>query len=121
MLANNAMADADPATIRVALHTITVKRVDGAPEDDFKTWAQVLLLPASGVPDNATWYACGEDAALARTSVTNGGDAAAYNYARVSRGIALTEDAVTELVAASLLVRARRFSHPAAHQPPILF
>ena len=95
---------ADEANLRVALHTITVKRVDGAPEDDFKTWAQVLLLPPDGVPSNL-FYASGEDAALACTSVTNGSEAAAYNYARVSRPLALTEASVTELVGSSLLVR----------------
>ena len=77
--------------LRVALHSITVARVDGAVEDDFKTWAQVVWLNPDGMPNDAAWYAAGDDALLACTSVTNGCEAAAYNYARVSKALALTE------------------------------
>lgn len=95
----------DAATLRVALHSITVRRVDASPEDDFKTWAQVVLLPADGVPSASLWFATGEDAALACTSVTNGSEGAAYNYVRLSKPIALTEEAVSEVVSSTVLVR----------------
>jgi hypothetical protein len=95
------------STLRVALHTLTCNRSDGHVEDDFKTWAQVVWLGPDGVPNDASWYATGDDALLARTSITNGSEGAAYNYVRLSKALPLTEDAVSELVASSLLVRGR--------------
>ena len=96
---------ADDSHLRVSLTALAIQRADGAAEDDFKTWAEVTLLGSDGVPDGARWH-CGEDANLARTSVTNGTDAA-YNYARASKAVALTEADVTAVVASTLVVRGR--------------
>lgn len=96
---------ADDSHLRVSLTALAIQRADGAAEDDFKTWAEVTLLGSDGVPDGARWH-CGEDANLARTSVTNGADAA-YNYARASKAVALTEADVTAVVASTLVVRGR--------------
>jgi hypothetical protein len=106
--------DVHPSNLRVALHAITFKRTDGAVEDDVKTWAQVVWLGSDGVPSDASWYATGDDALLACTSVTNGCEEAAYNYARVSKALPLSEEAVSELVASSLLVRGVAGAHLAS-------
>ena len=100
-------SSADEAHLRISLHTISVQREDGAVEDDFKTWSEVVLLGGDGVPSALAWYA-GEDANLARTSVTNGNEQAAYNYARTSKPLALTEAAVSSLVASTVVVRLLR-------------
>jgi hypothetical protein len=93
----------DESHLRISLTSLTIQRSDGAVEDDFKTWAEVTLLGSDGVPDARRWYA-GEDANLGRTSVTNGNEAA-YNYARASKAIGLTEPEVTAVVASTLVVR----------------
>ena len=94
---------ADDSHLRISLTALAIQRADGAAEDDFKTWAEVTLLGSDGVPDGRRWH-CGEDANLARTSVTNGAEAA-YNYARASKAVALTEADVTAVVASTLVVR----------------
>lgn len=103
------MASATPrggavGTFRVALQSVSLKRRDGGVEDDFKTWA--LCAVVSGATRRSlprVWYADGADAPLAKTSVTNGFDAA-YNYVRASKPVPLEDGALTDLVEALLTV-----------------
>ena len=115
---SRAQTPADESHIRVSLTQLAVQRADGSVEDDFKTWSEVVLLGGDGVPDAHRWYA-GEDVNLGRTSVTNGNDAA-YNYARASKAVALTEGDVTALVASTLVVRGQRWKPPVARLARLL-
>ena len=94
-------------TLRVALTSVAVARADGVVEDDFQSWAAAYIVSSRGVPVASVWPTVGEDAKLGRTSVTNGNEGA-YNYVRISKGIALTEGAVSELLSSSLVVRQMR-------------
>jgi hypothetical protein len=57
-------------TFRLALPSVSVARADGAPEDDFRTWALTAVV-TRGVANPRLWYAPsdGADALLAATSV----------------------------------------------------
>jgi len=93
----------DGGYLRIALNTLEVHREDGTVEDDFKTWAECVLLGLDELPDGTLWYA-GSDVNLARTSVTNGNEGVAYNYARKSKSVVLTEEGVTSLLNTRLVV-----------------
>lgn len=131
ILLPNAMAATAAGPIvafRIALSSLIAVRTDGAPEDDFKTFAQATVL-TRGRPNATLWYASESDIQLAKTSVcrrdsrgaqripssvypfwgqvTNGFEAA-YNYARDSKQQPATDEAVTELVQSLLLASLRQ-------------
>ena len=58
----------DEGYLRVSLQTISVRRVDRAEEDDFKTWCSVYVIHDE-LPDAKFWHTVGDDAKLGRTSV----------------------------------------------------
>jgi hypothetical protein len=87
--------------MRIVLPSIKLQRSDDAEEDDFKSWAETSL---PGPLSNKLWYGRGSsDAALAKTSVTNGFKAA-YNYDRGSRSVVLSDTLVRDLSEAVLTV-----------------
>jgi hypothetical protein len=119
-------------TFRVLLNSIRV--ANGAVVDDFKTWANVVLI-TRGRANCAIWYAGETDGSLAKTSVrtgprrqtmpvsesrvsqspatlcpqvTNGNEDAAYNYIRHSKPIPLNDSALTDLASSKLMVRPQR-------------
>lgn len=65
-----AIAPLGCGSLRVSLLELELTRVDGAIEDDFKTWAQVYFVGGDGLPSHGLWPLNGEDAKLGRTSVS---------------------------------------------------
>lgn len=53
----------------VSLSQIAIDRTDRSPEDDFKTWAQCIVV-TRGRQSNKFWYASDADANLGKTSVS---------------------------------------------------
>lgn len=91
MAASPREPDEDGLRITVGLKRLVLRRTDGAEEDDFKTWALTQLVTCDGRPWDELWYGRaaaedGSDANLAKTSVTNGFEAA-YNYKRRSKPV----------------------------------
>ncbi|CAE7348648.1 unnamed protein product, partial [Symbiodinium sp. KB8] len=91
MAASPREPDEDGLRITVGLKRLVLRRTDGAEEDDFKTWALAQLVTCDGRPWDELWYGRaaaedGSDANLAKTSVTNGFEAA-YNYKRRSKPV----------------------------------
>lgn len=115
-------------SFRVALQSISIERQDRQPEDDFKTWGQVVVL-TRGRPSARFWYAGADsDANLGKTSVTPGNEAAAYNFVRSSKPFPLDVATLSDLCSSQVQVRCRErrkappkakrlFSRP--HKPAI--
>ena len=94
-------------TFRVNLQSISVERQDRQPEDDFKTWGQVVVL-TRGRPSARFWYAGADsDANLGKTSVTPGNEAAAYNFVRSSKPFPLDVATLSDLCSSQVQVRCR--------------
>lgn len=58
----------DRGSFRVALQSISIERVDAAPEDDFKTWAHTTVVTRRK-PNSKFWYTTDSEVNLGKTSV----------------------------------------------------
>jgi hypothetical protein len=62
---------------RVSARDLSLRRVDAADEDDFKTWAHVVVSSSAG-PATALWYSEAGDASQANFGKTSVSTAALH-------------------------------------------
>jgi len=92
------------ANFRLALTTISIDRVDRSPEDDFKTWAQTVVVTGSRL-SSRFWFAGDEkESNLGKTSVVGGNENAPYSFARNSKDFPVDNATLSEFSSSFLQV-----------------
>ena len=92
------------ANFRLSLTTISIDRVDRSPEDDFKTWAQTVVVTGSRL-SSRFWFAGDEkEINLGKTSVVGGNEHAPYSFARNSKDFPVDNSTLSEFSSSFLQV-----------------
>ena len=101
---NSTTPNSTQANFRLALTTISIDRVDRLPEDDFKTWAQTVVVTGSRL-SSRFWFAGDEkESNLGKTSVVGGNENAPYSFARNSKDFPVDNATLSEFSSSFLQV-----------------